>query len=387
MHINEQPKKPGETPAVTPRSPEGTAQASAPPLVREALRTTAQPLDAHTRAAMEPRFGHDFSQVRVHTGEQAAAAAKAVQAAAFTVGRDLVFGAGQYSPGTDAGKQRLAHELAHTLQQRMQAGPAAGDQLAMTAPTDAVEKEAELAAAGPTALGFPEVPLQVARQPARPGSTQAADPFASETPALRTRRQVAIRGAQDAIENLRTALSRGYVWDFETVTADGVNVRTNDEAFDHREARLKQLMVDLALMSSELQTAPVPAAWLAPEVASEGGVIGTESTDPTKRDVKLFYAHRAKGRGEAGGRIFNNMHYIDTAPVPKPAVRRAPTSAGSGLGIYITVPDPKNAPLVYQRVTGYEGWQAHGTVLEVWSDDVGYYYHGKLGNVYLPGKP
>ncbi|MEE9464059.1 MAG: DUF4157 domain-containing protein [Candidatus Neomarinimicrobiota bacterium] len=66
---------------------------------------------------MEPRFGHDFSHVRVHTGARAAETARAVNAQAFTVGRDVVFGAGQYAPDAHGGRRLLAHELAHVVQQ------------------------------------------------------------------------------------------------------------------------------------------------------------------------------------------------------------------------------------------------------------------------------
>ena len=90
---------------------------SIPPIVHETLFSTGQPLDAATRTVMEPRFGHDFSQVRVHTDAQAAESARAVNALAYTVGRDLVFGAGQYAPATPEGRQLIAHELAHVIQQ------------------------------------------------------------------------------------------------------------------------------------------------------------------------------------------------------------------------------------------------------------------------------
>ncbi len=83
-----------------------------------------RPLDAETRAFMEPRFGRDFGHVRVHADERAAASARAVNARAYTVGRDIVFGAGQYAPGAAAGRQLLAHELTHTVQQSAGAAPA-----------------------------------------------------------------------------------------------------------------------------------------------------------------------------------------------------------------------------------------------------------------------
>src|SRR5712691_7865406 len=88
-----------------------------PPIVQEVLHSPGQPLDASTRALMEPRFGHDFSRVRVHTDAQAAESARAVDAQAYTVGRSVVFGAGQYAPKSNAGQQLIAHELTHVLQQ------------------------------------------------------------------------------------------------------------------------------------------------------------------------------------------------------------------------------------------------------------------------------
>lgn len=90
-----------------------------PPIVHEVLNSPGQSLDAGMRAFMEPRFGHDFSQVRVHTDARAAESARAVNALAYTVGRNVVFGAGQYVPGTNAGKRLLAHELTHVVQQRV----------------------------------------------------------------------------------------------------------------------------------------------------------------------------------------------------------------------------------------------------------------------------
>ena len=88
-----------------------------PRIVHDVLRSPGQPLDASARSFMEPRFGHDFSGVRVHADDRAATSARAVNALAYTVGRDVVFGAGQYAPGTIAGKRLLAHELTHVVQQ------------------------------------------------------------------------------------------------------------------------------------------------------------------------------------------------------------------------------------------------------------------------------
>ena len=79
--------------------------------------SSGRPLDSATRAFFEPRFGTDFSHVRVHTDSRAAESARSVNALAYTVGRDVVFGAGQYAPGSSEGKRLMAHELTHVVQQ------------------------------------------------------------------------------------------------------------------------------------------------------------------------------------------------------------------------------------------------------------------------------
>jgi hypothetical protein len=88
-----------------------------------ALGTGGQPLDAETRAFMEPRFGHDFRNVRIHADGQAVESAEQIGARAFTVssersrGGDIYFGAGEYRPSSHEGRRLLAHELAHVVQQ------------------------------------------------------------------------------------------------------------------------------------------------------------------------------------------------------------------------------------------------------------------------------
>jgi hypothetical protein len=89
----------------------------APEQVHEVINSSGEPLDASTRSFMEPRFGHDFSNVRVHTDARAAQTADALNAQAYTVGNHVVFGNGNYLPGTNTGQQLLAHELTHVVQQ------------------------------------------------------------------------------------------------------------------------------------------------------------------------------------------------------------------------------------------------------------------------------
>ena len=109
-----------QTPAmqVQRRAASGPELTDVPPIVHEVLRSPGQPLDAHTRAFMEPRFGHDFSRVRVHSGVTADQSAREINADAYTAGHNIVFGAGQYRPSTACGQRLIAHELAHVVQQR-----------------------------------------------------------------------------------------------------------------------------------------------------------------------------------------------------------------------------------------------------------------------------
>src|ERR1051325_967201 len=120
-------------------------QSPAPPIVYEVLRSPGQRLDGETRAFMEPRFGHSFADVRVHSDARAAESARAVNANAYTVGRDIVFGNGRYWANQRDGQRLLAHELTHVVQQRAQPLSTARD-LALSSPGDSFEREADAAA-------------------------------------------------------------------------------------------------------------------------------------------------------------------------------------------------------------------------------------------------
>lgn len=126
----------GECPACKGRKEEGEglqrkhtasydAPQVAPSVVRDALRSPGRALDAPTHNFMAARFGRDFNGVRVHTGPVADEAARAINARAFTLGADIVFGSGQYAPGATEGRRLLAHELTHVVQQQGSTAPAA----------------------------------------------------------------------------------------------------------------------------------------------------------------------------------------------------------------------------------------------------------------------
>ncbi|MGL4611889.1 MAG: eCIS core domain-containing protein [Trueperaceae bacterium] len=109
-----------------------------PPIVHDVLQSPGQPLDKETRAFMEPRFGHDFSQVRIHADAKAAESARAVKARAYTAGHHIAFAGREYQPTTRLGQQLLAHELTHVVQQQQGLAKAGID-----SPYSSAEREAD----------------------------------------------------------------------------------------------------------------------------------------------------------------------------------------------------------------------------------------------------
>jgi hypothetical protein len=111
-----------------------------PPIVHDVLNSPGQPLDPVTRGFMEPRFGHDFGNIRVHIDPKAAESARALNALAYTVGQNIAFSENEYAPTTYTGRELLAHELAHTVQQRN-----ASSALPSSASDGVLESSAEVA--------------------------------------------------------------------------------------------------------------------------------------------------------------------------------------------------------------------------------------------------
>jgi hypothetical protein len=118
------------------------------------LKGNGRPLSKEERSYFEPRFGYDFSRVRLHMDGRAAEAARAMKARAFTTGREIVFGAGQYAPGTEAGRRLMAHELTHVVQQGPQKStrPVVGSGI------------------GRTSLSSEAAPIQLVPTPAQEGN-------------------------------------------------------------------------------------------------------------------------------------------------------------------------------------------------------------------------
>jgi hypothetical protein len=124
------------------RSDTSATVSAVPSEVHQVLRSPGRPLDAATRSFFEPRFGYDFSRVRVHTEARAAQSADSVHAVAYTVGRDIVFGEGNYAPTSGRGQELLAHELSHVIQQEGGSPPVESPALRLGAPRDSYELDA-----------------------------------------------------------------------------------------------------------------------------------------------------------------------------------------------------------------------------------------------------
>ena len=157
---------------------------TAPASVDRVLASSGKPLEPALRHDMEQRFGHDFSRVRVHTGGAAEQSAREVNALAYTVGQDVVFGLGQYAPQSDTGRRLMAHELAHVMQQshsiRLQ------PQLTMRQPVNASEREADVLSGklvsheGMSIPGINPTEVQVSRKESK-GSNGPTLPYREAT--------------------------------------------------------------------------------------------------------------------------------------------------------------------------------------------------------------
>lgn len=154
----------GAPPYIQRFSGQPTGQMDAVPTsVDHALATSGRPLDPVVRQDMEQRFGHDFSQVRVHSGSNAEQSARDVSANAYTVGRDIVFGAGWFAPGTNESRRLLAHELTHVVQQA--GGDVIPSSLLQRQPTPALIRKGKI-------LSLQEISADPVREKARKNTGQ-----------------------------------------------------------------------------------------------------------------------------------------------------------------------------------------------------------------------
>jgi hypothetical protein len=359
----------------------------APPVVHEVLRSPGRKLEPDVQAEMDARFGHDFSQVAVHTDARAAESARSVGAVAYTVGRDVVFDQDRYAPGSPEGRRLLVHELTHVVQQD---GAAAGGPIEVGASDSPAEAEAERAATTVTAT-----PVSLRRdngdeETAEEEPVEEIEPTEEEMaaePVDSARRAAAADGLRVAIDRIRSALQRGYLFEHETIEGDSVTTIEGDvESRAAREARLRRLLTDLRDLLVELDGGKVPDDWFNPQASAPKLRVGVHGTQPW-RDAGALYLNRQVSLGRDLSAAGKNVFYIQTAPVSERRTRPAAMAIGVQTGLFLLVPDPENAPLVYERVSPTMTWSSRGTIVEVWRDDLGYYYPYQGKKIYLPGRP
>ena len=150
----------------------GLVSKEMPPVVHEVLGGAGRPLDATTRRFFESRFGRDLSSVRVHTDAKAAESAQAVQAHAYTVGKDVVFGSNQFAPATHQGRELLAHELAHTVQQRNASGSVVSAEQGGILESSAVTAGRDISSGGVVSRNLPACGRQIQRDPDQKSSLE-----------------------------------------------------------------------------------------------------------------------------------------------------------------------------------------------------------------------
>jgi hypothetical protein len=176
-----QPQRADNSPGGIGRREAGDART--PPIVNDVLASPGDPLQAESRAMAEPLFRHDFAHVRVHADRRAAESARALHASAYTVGRHVVFGAGESPAHVASSRNLLLHELAHTIQQ--QHAVSDGAPLRVSQPGDADERQAD-AAVRAVLNGAPIPTLgtssaHVARQPRTTQGAAAKDEAGVDT--------------------------------------------------------------------------------------------------------------------------------------------------------------------------------------------------------------
>jgi Domain of unknown function (DUF4157) len=220
---------------LAPEAEDAGPTESASPVLDVVGKGGGAPLEGGLRGEMESRLGADFSDVRVHTDSRASESAKSVQAKAYTVGSDVVFESGHWSPSSDEGKQTLAHELTHVVQQRN--GPVAGTEtgagIRVSSPGDEFERAADASAnaalAGPATApsGASSGGAATAqRAPAAPAEEQLPEDDQATAQGSFVQREAAKPAEEEAIPE-------------EDPTAQGsfVQRQTEDEMLDEDETK------------------------------------------------------------------------------------------------------------------------------------------------------
>jgi len=335
----------------------GNTPSSVPGIVNNVVGSSGQPLNTPTRSFMEQRFGQDFGHVRVHTDSKAADAAQSVQARAFTLGSNVVFNRGEYSPHNSTGKKLLAHELTHVVQQ------------------------------------------------GNDRSLIQRNPFPGESEEHYDLRRRMIRLIPGAVRRIRQNVRRGPggLFPNEFTENDG-RIRyggpgNTAETLHQRRRRLLDLSNDLEAILGIMRTRRFPASWVQAlnderaSIAFSSGQGAYSGMGAALEALLVIYHGYASSRRDPTDSLINEFYIGGSSTVA------VPTHSSDTL-IDVIVPDPQHPERVVRvgATTSVLSNPATGETIDsdihrVFRDEQGYYYLrgpawlGPHRRVNLPGRP
>ena len=285
-----------------------------PASVDQTLASPGRSLEPALRQDMEQRFGHDFSRVRVHSGAAAKQSARDVNAYAYTVGHNIVFDAGWFSPGTHEGRRLIAHELTHTVQQGKGSAASAErishprvltEQDADRAPSNAIAgQQADVKKAANVGTlhrqPLPDVALRPPPPTARLIGSELLDGFVLNSAALTEEH----KGRLAILAHTLKSLLREYPSGSVQIT--GHTDASGDEKFNEQ---LGQQRADT--VSWFLLKAGVPATALVSVSAESKLRIKTDKPEPRNRRAEVRFEPEPKGR------LFSSSE-LTLLPLPNP---------------------------------------------------------------------
>jgi len=359
-----------------------------------ASKLEGQALPAAVQSRAESVHRASFSGVRVHP--DVAAETAPLHARAVTHGQHIYFHPGEYRPGTFMGDELIAHELAHTLQTRQSENSVSTSTGAVSQPGDAVERNAGALARGETTQAL-----------AAPAGVVLRSPFDNESVDERARRQHLLRSISNAGNQLLRMLQTSGLIAGVEVPIERAGVRgiiygahtagTADEQFSSysdRDARIRRIIRSLMAMGTLYRAAPIAANFAAPTLDAASGeyqstVEYTVGTNPIGAqfgaaseawvDLQAAYQRYHVSLGQTSAAYDADWYYLNPQNrINTHAARGAPrASRGIAIGAYLVVPDVAHDPLNYWLLDGYRRAPRGAVIVEVWSDDFGYYYtHG-----------
>jgi hypothetical protein len=392
-----------EKPNTLQAKPAGPVAQEAPAIVHQVLGSPGQPLDARSREFFEPRFGRDFSDVRIHVDSTASESARDINAFGYTVGRHVVFAEGQYSPETTSGRRLLAHELAHAVQQ----APRTMTELATAGASARTQSAQPDSGSGRLTAGVvrrqenprrrwdPKRHISVGIGIIQPvaascitgtdatGVTQACGNFSGRPFGEYTCEDGATYVSVCPFPCVGQPLNLApYFWVDDTL-------RKRPQPFDP--PNLSATIVfypdagDPDVVIRETSTGKYVAPG-APLETGFGDFSFYSPDSPGRLMVSLAIADPSSGEVAVYSESIPviNCPLVATEPEPEPAKPATPPK-GRQTRFNIEVQDPDNAPLVYEFVGPNTPLEGPGGFFPVWQDATGAYYYLNNGRrVYLP---